>query len=67
MSMNPSARHLTLEEREIIAQSLAEGMNFKEIGTFIRRHPSAASRGPGSSTATRASPTRKAESRKTMN
>ena len=44
MSKNHTARHLTLEEREIIAQSLAEGMNFKEIGALLSRHPSTVAR-----------------------
>ncbi|HWQ80383.1 MAG TPA: IS30 family transposase [Anaerovoracaceae bacterium] len=44
MQMNFKARHLTLEEREIIAQSLTEGMNFKEIGNLISRHPSTIAR-----------------------
>lgn len=44
MSMNHTARHLTLEEREMIAQSLSEGMAFKEIGALISRHPSTIAR-----------------------
>lgn len=44
MSKNTSAGHLTLEEREIIAQSLSEGMNFKDIASQIGRHPSTISR-----------------------
>lgn len=44
MLKNQSARHLTLEEREIIAQSLSEGMNFKDIGALISRHPSTIAR-----------------------
>lgn len=42
-SSNPR-HHLTLEDREVIAQSLAEGMNFKEIGFLISRHPSTIAR-----------------------
>lgn len=44
MSKNHTARHLTLEEREIIAQSLAEGMDFNGIATIISRHPSTIAR-----------------------
>lgn len=44
MLKNTSVRHLTLEEREIIAQSLSEGMNFTEIGALISRHPSTIAR-----------------------
>jgi IS30 family transposase len=44
MSKNHTARHLTLEEREIIAQSLMEGMNFKEIAARLSRHPSTVAR-----------------------
>lgn len=35
MSKNHTARHLNLEEMEIIAQSLEEGMDFKGITTII--------------------------------
>lgn len=44
MSTNPTARHLTLEDREIIARSLAEGMIFKEIASLIQRHPATIAR-----------------------
>ena len=44
MSMNQKAKHLTLEEREIIAQSLAEGLLFNEIAVLIKRHPSTVAR-----------------------
>lgn len=44
MFKNHSARHLTLEEREIIAQSLSEGMNFKDIAVQLSRHPSTIAR-----------------------
>lgn len=39
-----STKHLTLEEKEIISQSLTNGMNFKEIGILISRHPSTIAR-----------------------
>lgn len=44
MSTNHTTRHLTLEEREIIAQSLANGMNFKEIASLIKKHPATIAR-----------------------
>lgn len=44
MSKNISARRLTLEEREIIAQSLSEGMNFKDIAALVSRSPSTIAR-----------------------
>lgn len=44
MSKNHTARHLTLEEREIIAQSLSEGMDFKGIAILVSRHPSTIAR-----------------------
>jgi IS30 family transposase len=44
MLKNHAAKHLTLEEREIIAQSLSEGMNFKDIAVQICRHPSTIAR-----------------------
>ena len=44
MEKNPTARHLTLEERELIAASLTEDMNFKEIATLLSRHPSTIAR-----------------------
>jgi IS30 family transposase len=39
-----TTKHLALEEREIIAQSLAEGISFKDIGILISRHPSTIAR-----------------------
>lgn len=44
MSKNHVAKHLTLEEREIIAQSLSDGMSFKGIADLISRHPSTIAR-----------------------
>lgn len=44
MSKNHDAKHLTLEEREIIAQSLTEGMNFKDISVQIGKHSSTIAR-----------------------
>lgn len=44
MLKNHTASHLTLEERETIAQSLADGMRFKEIASLILRHPSTIAR-----------------------
>jgi IS30 family transposase len=44
MPSSNSCHHLTLEDREVIAQSLAEGMNFKEIGSLLSRHPSTIAR-----------------------
>jgi len=44
MSKKTSAGHLTLEEREIIAHSLLEGLNFKGIAVQIGRHPSTVAR-----------------------
>jgi hypothetical protein len=44
MSANQTAKHLTLEEREIIADSLSKDMNFKEIAILLSRHPSTISR-----------------------
>ena len=39
--------HLTIDDREIIAKSLSEGMNFKAIGKLISRHPSTIAREVG--------------------
>jgi len=44
MSKNHSASHFTLEEREVIAQSLSEGMHFKDVAALIGRHPSTIAR-----------------------
>lgn len=44
MLMNQAAKHLTLEEREVIARSLSEGLIFKEIAALIHRHPSTVAR-----------------------
>ena len=44
MLKNHTAKNLTLEEREIIAESLSKGMSFKEIASLISRHPSTISR-----------------------
>lgn len=47
MSKNHVAKHITLEEREIIAQSLSDGMSFKGIADLISRHPSTIAREVG--------------------
>jgi IS30 family transposase len=44
MSKNRATKHLSFEEREIIADSLAGGMSFKEIASLLSRHPSTIAR-----------------------
>lgn len=44
MGNNQTASHLSLEEREIIAKSLSNGMSFQMIAEQLSRHPSTISR-----------------------
>ena len=41
---NHAARHLSIEERGMIADALSQGMNFKETAAVISRHPSTVAR-----------------------
>lgn len=43
-SVESNHHHLTFEDRETIAKSLAEGMNFKNIGKLILKHSSTIAR-----------------------